>query len=483
MFQRVSSCALLSLCLLFAAAHGQTTTPDMLENTITSVVTVGVYQTDVLNKVYGFRGGLNIQEKAYEKALDLSGTEWTGSGFLYEYKGKKYAITNAHVIENASTEDSSVFVFMYDRSKHMVKVLGADSFYDIAVLEFSAAPGTAYPPLAFKQEPARLGEPVYAIGNPLGEFPYSVSEGIISGKNRVRGSFKGKFGFLQSTATIIWGNSGGPLVDQKGKVAGINSQIEITSNGYIQPQINFALEASLSERLVREIIDNRGRVVRTYLGIGLAQQYDAYSAMTYPVYLSQVIENSPAANELVKYVGSAVTHVNGEAISSVEQALGILEAVKPGRPVEFTLAVNEEVQKVMVTGRQLDDASLSSLATHVLRKSQFFSFDKDAPQAIVRYNHQTTLAMQDNLMVIKPTGNMLGADYQIVAAGISRPDDNSDFYKVVTMAELGSAIRLSSLSGALDLAVVRSDDEYQNVVNFRFFFSGDESVVMSTLFY
>ncbi|MBL7852794.1 MAG: trypsin-like peptidase domain-containing protein [Cyclobacteriaceae bacterium] len=478
---------LVGLLLLFCLAHGpgwsQTTTPDMLENAITSVVTVGVYQTDVLNKVYGFRGGLNIPEKAYEKALDLTGTEWTGSGFLYEYKGRKYAITNAHVIENASTEDSSVFVFMYDRSKHMVKVLGADSFYDIAVLEFAQAPGTAYPAMAFKQEPARLGEPVYAIGNPLGEFPYSVSEGIISGKNRVRGSFKGKFGFLQSTATIIWGNSGGPLVDQKGKVAGINSQIEITSNGYIQPQINFALEAGLSERLVRELIDNRGRVVRTYLGVGLAQQYDGYSAMTYPVYLSQVVENSPAANELIKYIGSPLTHINGEAIASVEQALGILEAIKPGRPVEFTLQVFGEVRKVSVTGRQLDDAALSSLASHVLRQSQFFSFDQDAPQAIVRYNHRTTLAMQDNLMVIKPTGNTESATYQVVAAGISSPDNNTDFYKVVTMAELGSAIRLSSMSGALDLAVVRTDDEFQNVVNFRFFFSGDENIVMSTLFY
>lgn len=459
------------------------TVPDMLENTITSVVTVGVYQTEVLNKVYGFRGGLSIPEKAYEKALDLSGTEWTGSGFLYEYKGKKYAITNAHVIENAANEDSSIFVFMYDRSKHMVKVLGADSFYDIAVLEFSATPGAAYPPLAFKQEPARLGEPVYAIGNPLGEFPYSVSEGIISGKNRVRGSFKGKFGFIQSTATIIWGNSGGPLVDQKGKVAGINSQIEITSNGYIQPQINFALEASLSERLVKEIIDNRGRVVRSYLGVGLSQQVDQYSALSNPVFLGHVLENSPAANSLTKYVGSQLTHINGEKINSVEQALGILEGVKPGRPVEFTLFVNEEVVKVPVTGRQLDDASLASLATHVLRQSQFFTFDKDAPQVIVRYNHQTTLAMEDNLMVIKPTQNTSDVSYQVVAAGVSSEENNSDFYKVVTLAELGSAIRLSSLSGVLDLAVVRTNDEYQSLINFRYFFSGDETVLISTLFY
>jgi S1-C subfamily serine protease len=141
--------------------------------------------------------------------------------------GTKYVITNAHVIENALDEEGSIYVYSINRTKYEVKVLGGDSFYDIAVLEFVDTPGPEITTVKFKTEEPRLGEPVYAIGNPLGEYPYSVTDGIISAKNRVRGCYTGKFGFLQTTATVIWGNSSGPLVDAKGDVAGINSQISL----------------------------------------------------------------------------------------------------------------------------------------------------------------------------------------------------------------------------------------------------------------
>ncbi|MDX5320203.1 MAG: trypsin-like peptidase domain-containing protein, partial [Bacteroidota bacterium] len=246
--------------------------PDMLEKAISSVVTVAVYKTEDVKQALGYRG---ISDKAYEKVLDLSDSKSSGSGFVIERNGKKYVITNAHVIEHASTDADALYVYSIDRTKYQVKVVGGDSFYDLAVLEFITPPGKEIEVIDFRKEDARIGEQVYAIGNPLGEYPYTVTDGIISAKNRVRGGITGKFGFLQSTATVIWGNSGGPLVDAQGKVLGINSQIAFAKRGGTQiwqPQINFALEAEISNRLINDILSNNGLVKRAWLGLEVVQQ-------------------------------------------------------------------------------------------------------------------------------------------------------------------------------------------------------------------
>ena len=167
------------LITAFGSGYAQTNS-DMLEKAIGGVVTVAVYKSEIVNRPLGFRGAVDFPVEAYARALDLAGAMGSGSGFAYSYKGKKYVVTNAHVIENAADEDSSVFVFSVDRSRYPVKVLGGDSFYDIAVLEFLTQPGDDIRAMEFKKAEARLGEPVFAIGNPLGEYPYSVSDGIVS---------------------------------------------------------------------------------------------------------------------------------------------------------------------------------------------------------------------------------------------------------------------------------------------------------------
>ena len=109
----------------------------------------------------------------------------------------------------------------------------------------------------------------------MGSYPYSVTDGIISAKNRARGGLTGKFGFLQHTATIIWGNSGGPLINEKGEVVGVNSQIAFATapdgSQVLQQQINFSLEPKITERLINEVLNNNGRVKRSYIGLEVAQ--------------------------------------------------------------------------------------------------------------------------------------------------------------------------------------------------------------------
>ncbi len=460
---------------------------DMLERVIGGVVTVAVFKSEAVNRPLGYRGGKSLSEVAYEKSLDLEGSEGSGSGFLIEYKGKKYIITNAHVIEDVSEDDSSVFVFSINRSKYEVRVVGGDNFYDIAVLEFVTEPGSELSSLEFKKTEPRLGEPVYAIGNPLGEYPYSVSDGIIGGKNRVtKGSFKGKFGFLQTTATIIWGNSGGPLVDAEGKVAGINSQLAMAPSGEIQPQINFALEASLSERLVKEIIDNKGRVIRAYLGLEVSTMSTIAGGYTYPtdgrISISGVIPGSPAYPLLYAKVGAFVLAIDNEKILSLEHMMGLLEDVKPGANVSLLIEKDGKTETIKLKASELKTKQLEDIAIYVLKQSTPIRYDPFNPRVEFTYDPQAVFEIGDQKKPIRNSQSEGKRTFQVLAAGMVG-QDNSDMYKVLVLRDLGAAIRLSALGGVLDFRVVRKDGDQSDVRTYRYYLSGDDTKCKSTLYY
>lgn len=160
----------------------------VLENALSSVVTVAVFKPQELKQILGTRGNVPFSEDAYRKALDMSGAKSSRSGFLIRKNNKTYVVTNAHVIENASASPGSLFIYTIDQQRHEAKVVGGDNLYDLAVLEFVQPPATRFAALTFRKTEARIGERVYAIGNPLGEYPYTVTDGIISAKNRARGA-------------------------------------------------------------------------------------------------------------------------------------------------------------------------------------------------------------------------------------------------------------------------------------------------------
>ena len=116
--------------------------------------------------------------------MDITGLSGRGSGFIIQHQGLFYVITNAHVVQQAAS-DQDLVVITINGTRYPVRVVGGDSFYDLAVLAFTDKPGNEIKSLSFRQEMLRVGEAVYAVGNPQGTFPYSVSEGIIGGLNRV----------------------------------------------------------------------------------------------------------------------------------------------------------------------------------------------------------------------------------------------------------------------------------------------------------
>ncbi len=463
----------------------------MLDRTLGSVVTVAVYKTDKLaNRQLGFRGDQNSQV-AYERALDLAGARGSGSGFVISYQGKPYVITNSHVIENASDEEESIAVYSIDRSRYEVRILGGDSFYDIAVLEFIDRPGPEMNTIKFREGEARLGEKVYAIGNPLGEYPYSVSDGIISAKNRVRGGLTGKFGFLQTTATVIWGNSGGPLVDANGEVVGINSQIAFTqspsgSNVWLS-QINFALEGELSNRLVREIIENDGRVERAYFGMELSQQQQ-YNPQTRrvvegPVHISAVLPDAPSGREMRPFIGMELVQINNTPIHSIEDALYELERTRPGESLVMLFSNDGQLERLEAHSVALESRELEAIAASFVNGITDVELGSVDKQVTIRLKQNRMQQYQGNgFGEMSNPQNYLDKSYVVLAAGI-KGENYERMWRVDELYDLGAALKLSGLSGVVDLYVAENTGGSAEIQLLRRNFTEDQNTRLKKMWY
>jgi S1-C subfamily serine protease len=463
---------------------------DKLETAIQSVVTVAVFKTEPFKKQLGARGASSIDE-AYRKTLDLSGSMGSGSGFLVVINNKKYIITNAHVIETASADPESIYVYTVTRQKYEVRLVGGDTFYDIAVLEFIDTPGNELVPINFRTTDVRVGEKVYAIGNPLGEYPYSVSDGIISAKNRTRSNqFIGRSGFLQSTASIIWGNSGGPLVDENGEVVGINSQIQFASPDnetfVLASQINFALEGRLASRLSNDIVKNKGRVVRSFVGLELAQGISAYEyqygGAFGPITIKGVIPGSPAEKIFSSKVDATVIAINGEKLDNLEHALDLVERIAPASRVSFTIEQKGKQETVSVTAGTLEAKQLESIAHFTIAQTSVLKLQTSDEFVVLSYNSGDVMEFgSEKKKFVKPINSNDGV-FVVLAAGMTEGGSQVVF-KVEDLKDIGAIIRLSSLSGVIDFYAVPKDRLENEPKLYRHNLSGKEGYMQKTLFY
>lgn len=357
---------------------------DMLERSLRGVVTVAGYKVKSV-PLRDSRGQLKQMpilktrdDDLYRRVLDLSGAVQTGSGFIIEHKGRKYVVTNAHVVAAAADEPNAVAVFGADQKRRNVKVVAADSFYDIAVLAFvDDQPGDEFVVLKFRQTPTRVGEKVWALGNPLGKYPHSVSDGIVGGKNR--SGLMLPFGYLQTTATIIWGNSGGPCIDAAGNVVGVNTRLEAAQRHgqhFIQPQLNFALDSTIAQRVVDELL-TKGRVSRPYFGFLVVQDFALRRTPQgmapdpntggQPV-IADVVAGSPAAKALTGKTGAKLLAVNNTPVRSAEEALTALEGCAPGSKVTLVIQTGKAKQTVTFTCGEMNDKALAALAKAMMKR-------------------------------------------------------------------------------------------------------------------
>src|SRR6185436_2344702 len=193
-------------------------------------------------------------------------TRGVGSGFIISPKG--YILTNNHVIEDTSR----IIVGLQSGEKYRGVVIGVDPETDVAVIKIDSAKDLPTVTLG-DSNAAQVGDWVLAMGSPFG-LDQTVTAGIISKKERESPYFNVFQRFLQTDAAINRGNSGGPLVNMRGEVIGMNSQIATSTGDY--NGIGFALPANETNFVYKQIIA-QGKVKRGYLGITLESVHDEFA--------------------------------------------------------------------------------------------------------------------------------------------------------------------------------------------------------------
>ncbi len=264
----------------------------------------------------------------------------SGSGFIVSNDG--YILTNNHVVDGAD----QVMVRLLDRREYPAKVIGTDPTTDVAVIKIEAARGTALRPVRLgSSSKSRVGEWVLAVGNPLSEnLSFTVTSGIISAKGRGQLPLPGRSersiqDFIQTDAAINRGNSGGPLLNVRGEVIGINSAIFSptgVSAGYA-----FAVPIDLARQVMDQLI-SKGHVERAALGVQVtdASPEDAEWAGLDGVYGAKINDfppNSPARNAGLQQ-GDIVIGIDGNRVEYVAQLQQLVGFRKAGESVKVEVA-------------------------------------------------------------------------------------------------------------------------------------------------
>ena len=282
--------------------------------------------------------------------------EALGSGFVIDRQG--HILTNAHVVEGAKSVTVGFSSASGLDNTYKAKVLGLDKSTDVAVLEPQNLPATAVHPLQMGSvRDVSVGDPVVAIGNPLGE-ERTITSGIISAVDRTIDSLQQNHPIqnaLQTDAAINHGNSGGPLIDNQGKVIGITSQILSDGPNSGSIGIGFAVPINTALSVAHQLI-TKGHAEHTYLGIKgqpLTQQLaQAFNIPTdHGVLVESVVPNSPAARAGLRggttsatiagmpYMlgGDVITAVDGNSIVQFTDLSDAITNKKPGQTVTLSI--------------------------------------------------------------------------------------------------------------------------------------------------
>jgi len=266
-----------------------------------------------------------------------------GSGFIITQDG--YVMTNAHVVADADT----IYVTLPDKREFKARLVGSDKRTDVALLKIDA---TGLPKLALgDSDKVRAGEWVLAIGSPFG-LENSVTAGIVSAKGRDTGDYTP---FIQTDVAVNPGNSGGPLINLRGEVIGINSQIYSRSGGYMG--ISFAIPIDEAMR-VTDQLKATGKVVRGRIAVAIGdvtkEVADSLGLGRARGALVGSVEPGGPAEKAGIEAGDILLKFNGRDIEKASDLPRMVGDTKPGTRVPMQLWRKGATRDVSITVTELD---------------------------------------------------------------------------------------------------------------------------------
>lgn len=257
----------------------------------------------------------------------------SGSGFIYTADG--YIVTNQHVVANAS----SINVTLYNGDTYPATLVGSDSDYDVAVLKIDAKDLPAV--TLGSSTDVNVGDTVMAIGNPLGELTFSMSQGIVSCVNRAINVEGTPFNMIQVDASINPGNSGGPLMNLYGEVVGIVSAKYSSYANTTVEGLGFAIPINDVQSIIKDIMENGSVGNKAYMAITagtmtqqMAAQYKINATEGVFVYS---VEDDGAGDKAGLKLGDVITKLNDTQITSMEDLSAAKKGFKAGDTVTLTV--------------------------------------------------------------------------------------------------------------------------------------------------
>jgi len=358
-----------------------------------------------------------------------------GSGFIIDKEG--YIVTNNHVIEDAD----DIKVKLANGDEFDATVVGRDPKTDLALIKIPKSSDLNPIPWG-KSEDMEVGDWVVAIGSPFG-LEQTVTAGIVSAKGRTIGS--GPYDdFIQTDASINQGNSGGPLLNLKGEVIGINTAIIAGGQG-----IGFAIPTKLAHNIIDQL-KNEGEVTRGWLGVGIQnlskEMADYYNLDNQDgVLVSQVYEGDPA-DKAGMLPQDIIIAVNGNKIKDTRQLSRIIAETSIGKEISVDVLRNGRKKNLSVVIARRDDSRLGELspsATH--RDSTLGMRVEDLNEHLAsRFQLKSD---EKGAIVVEIDQNGAAAESGIQAGDIivevnrQAVGSKKDYYKIVDSVEKGDELK------------------------------------------
>lgn len=290
-----------------------------------------------------FKGLGEIPQERIQQSL--------GSGVIVSDDG--YIVTNNHVVDGAN----EIMVNLNgEKKEYEAKLIGKDEKSDLAVIKIDAKNLNAI--TFFNSENVRVGDIVFALGNPFG-VGETITQGIVSATKRNSVGIAEYEDFIQTDASINPGNSGGALINSAGQLIGINSAIISKSGGNVG--IGFAIPSNMVKTVATSLIEN-GKYVRAYMGVNISdvtKDMSDFYDKNYGALITSVEENSPASKAGLKR-GDLVIEVNGKKISSASELKNTIGSYAPSKTVSIKYLRDKKIAFASVVLASYDSSKHSS---------------------------------------------------------------------------------------------------------------------------